>query len=402
MTAAFVLSINMFIAMLFAVAFAVVGKTNSAARGALWLAAAYAMGVVNVGLEFILPSVTEASLVIVAIYAIYLASLTLGVIGVSQHYRVKLPVVAVAIVWVFAAALVPIILSLPYGSTLRLLLYQLPYVALQALMTIIVLQARRRMALETLLATVSALAAFIYLLKPLLAWQYGGIAVNPQGYLASNYAAISQTMGAVIVIALALTLLLIMMRDITIEMVIRSETDLLSGIFNRRGFESHGNDMLQLAKRQGTPLTLVMIDIDRFKTINDNFGHSVGDLVISDLAALLSDAIGSDDLVARLGGEEFAILLSGKDARQAYRIAESIRENISQQLPTRLDSVKAITASFGLAELQPSDQLSDLCRRSDLALYDAKARGRNYVSVRDSNEKQGNGAGPKGYAQTRR
>lgn len=384
MTAAFVLSINMFIAMLFAFAFGVVAKTNSTARGARWLAAAYALGVVNVGLEFILPGLSEPSLTVVAIFATYLVSMTFGVIGVSVHYRVKLPVIAVAITWVAAIALVPLILGLPYGSTLRVLLYQLPYAALQLLMTIIVLRAQRRMALENLLATISGLATFIYLLKPLLAWQYGGVADAPQGYLASNYAAISQTMGAIIVIALALTLLLIMMRDMTIEMVNRSETDLLAGIFNRRGFESHGDRMLQEAKRRGTPLTLVMIDIDRFKTINDSFGHSVGDLVIADLAALLSGAIGSEDLVARLGGEEFAILLSGKDAKEAYRIAESIRETISQQLPKRLDSVKAITASFGLAQLQPTDQLSDLCRRSDLALYDAKARGRNNVSVRFS------------------
>ncbi len=82
-------------------------------------------------------------------------------------------------------------------------------------------------------------------------------------------------------------------------------------------------------------------------------------------------------------------MLSGKNPTQAFRIAESIRETISQNLPGRLDSVRAITASFGLTQLQPTDQLSDLCRRSDLALYDARARGRNNVFVRDSDPAPG-------------
>ena len=128
-------------------------------------------------------------------------------------------------------------------------------------------------------------------------------------------------------------------------------------------------------------MALITIDLDRFKAINDSFGHAAGDMVIADLAALLSASSGQSDLVARLGGEEFAMLLPGHNAAQAQALAEDIRVLISRKLPLRLGNEKAVTASFGVAELQMTDQLSDLCRRSDVALYEAKAGGRNKVAA---------------------
>lgn len=139
--------------------------------------------------------------------------------------------------------------------------------------------------------------------------------------------------------------------------------------------------MLAEAGRSGTPLTLVLIDIDRFKAINDSFGHAIGDMIISDLARILSTWVEEGDLVARLGGEEFALLLAGRSLKQAHELAEGIRKTISTQLPARLGQSKAVTASFGVAELQESGQLSDLMRKSDLAPYRAKAQGRNQVSI---------------------
>jgi diguanylate cyclase (GGDEF)-like protein len=276
--------------------------------------------------------------------------------------------------------LAPVMLMLPYGTGARTLLYHLPYFTMQVLMTLIVIRSGRRMLLDRLLVFVSSAAALSYLAKPLIAWRIGG-ADTPQNYLASDYAAISQSLGSVILIALALVLLLVMMRDMTIEMIARSETDPLSGLRNRRGFEVHGEQMIANAIHGHQPLTLVTVDIDRFKTINDRFGHPVGDKVIIAVAELLSSATGEGDLVARLGGEEFALVLAGQEIEQAARSAELMRQRVQTELSQAVGNAQVVSASFGLAQLSPDEALSSLARRSDLALYEAKNTGRNKVSL---------------------
>lgn len=380
MTAAFVLTINMVIAGLFAVAFAVVAATNPATRGARWLSVAYGLGVVDVLLEFLLPWLADPTEVVIGIFLVYLAALTCGLVGVALHYRMSLPRTAIVGIWLAALGIIPMLLYLPYGTGARSVLYQLPYAAMQALMVALLIHARSQLKLDRLLIFVSGLATLFYLIKPLVAL-FVGAARTPQDYLSSQYAAISQTMGSVVLIALALVLLLIMMRDMTVELVTRSETDPLSGALNRRGFQARAEPMLAEARQSGIPITLVIIDIDRFKAINDAFGHAIGDLIISDLASMLLTWVEEGELVARLGGDEFALLLAGRSLKEACELAEGIRKTVSTQLPARLGQSKAVTACLGVAELQAPGHLSDLMRRSDLALYRAKAQGRNQVSI---------------------
>ena len=380
MTAAFILGINMFIAALFGVAFAVVARSNPVARGAGWLAAAYALGIVDVMLEFIMRWTEHPTPVITGIFFTYLAALTCGLVGVAKYYRTGPQTRPIVAVWILAGMLTPVMLMLPYGTGARTLLYHLPYFTMQVLMTLIVIRSGRRMLLDRLLVFVSSAAALSYLAKPLIAWRIGG-ADTPQNYLASDYAAISQSLGSVILIALALVLLLVMMRDMTIEMIARSETDPLSGLRNRRGFEVHGEQMVADAIHGHQPLTLVTVDIDRFKTINDRFGHPVGDKVIIAVAELLSSATGEGDLVARLGGEEFALVLAGQEIEQAARSAELMRQRVQTELSQAVGNAQVVSASFGLAQLSPDEALSSLARRSDLALYEAKNTGRNKVSI---------------------
>ena len=148
MTAAFILGINMFIAALFGVAFAVVARSNPVARGAGWLAAAYALGIVDVMLEFIMRWTEHPTPVITGIFFTYLAALTCGLVGVAKYYCTGPQTRPIVAVWILAGMLAPVMLMLPYGTGARALLYHLPYFIMQVLMTWIVIRSGRRMLLD--------------------------------------------------------------------------------------------------------------------------------------------------------------------------------------------------------------------------------------------------------------
>ncbi|QDM41965.1 GGDEF domain-containing protein [Altererythrobacter sp. TH136] len=380
MTAAFILGINMFIGAIFAVAFGVVSATNRTARGAGWLAAGYALGMVYVALEFELRWQADPVPVSIGIYLAFLAATTCCLIGVAQHYRLSPPRAAITAIWIASLVTTPVIFTLPYGSGLRTLLYQLPYAVMQFFVGWVIFRSRQRQPLDLLLMALSSLAALLYLLKPAVAW-FVGTARTPQDYMASTYAAISQSSASVTLIALALVLLLVMMRDATAEMAAQSQTDPLSGVLNRRGLEVHGAQMLAEAQRQGKQLTLITADLDHFKAVNDTFGHTAGDEVIVQFAARLSEAAGEDGIVARLGGEEFAVLLAKTDLSAGRRFAEALRQSLSTQPLLGLGIGQTVTASFGVAQMASDDTLYELSHRSDTALCKAKAGGRDRVHL---------------------
>lgn len=376
MTAAFILGINMFVAGIFSVAFAVVAATNRTARGAWWIALGYGMGIVNVGLEFLLTRQVDPAPVGIAIFLVFLLALSFALIGVSHHYRAAPPWIAMAAIWVLTIVAVPVIFSMTYGTTPRLMLYQLPYFAMQSLFVLVIWRSGRHQALDLVLIFLQGAAATLYLVKPLIAATVGA-ASRPQGYMSTTYAAISQSAGVVILIAIALVFLLVMMRDTTAEMVARSETDPLSSVLNRRGFEHHA----ELAFIRGEVAVLIVADLDHFKKINDSFGHAAGDGVIAHFAAMLVDAAPPNAIVGRIGGEEFAALLPDALLSDGRLYAETVRAAFaSARLPV-LGVDRGFTASFGVAQRTSDNSLFELSRRADAALYRAKAAGRNQVRV---------------------
>lgn len=380
MTAAFILVINMVIAGIFAIAFGVVAATQRRARGAAWIASGYAMGILDVALEFLLPLQSDPTLVGIGIFLTYLLALTLCVIGIARHYGVPPPFRTLAAIWLLTLLAVPFLFTMPGPSMLRRVLYQLPYVAAQLLVGVVVLQSRRRQALDLLLVGLTVLSALLYAIKPFIAATIGA-ANTPQSYMASTYAAISQSMGAVTLVALALVLLLVMMRDATAEMLVRSETDSLSGLLNRRGFDRHAERRIARALRTGTPAVMIAADLDHFKAINDSFGHAAGDGVIAHFADVLRESVSESAVVSRLGGEEFAVLITGADLSEGRRQAEAARTAFSAASLADLGIDATVSASFGVAQVMPGDTLFDLSRRADTALYRAKAGGRNQVCV---------------------
>ncbi|MEL6963538.1 MAG: GGDEF domain-containing protein [Pseudomonadota bacterium] len=166
------------------------------------------------------------------------------------------------------------------------------------------------------------------------------------------------------------------------ELQEQATTDGLTGLSNRRAFEAKLHSEHQLHRRFKAPLSVAMFDVDHFKKINDTFGHSVGDQVLVELAWMLKSDLRSFDHVARVGGEEFAILFPHTDLTDAATACERIVQFIeSETISTNAGGIP-VTISAGLSILQPKDGAgSDVLRRADELLYQAKAAGRNCVKV---------------------
>ncbi len=158
--------------------------------------------------------------------------------------------------------------------------------------------------------------------------------------------------------------------------------DPLTKLHNRRYLDDIIQSEFAFALRHGSPLTLLMIDIDHFKKINDTYGHLAGDEVLRQIAALLQRAVRAEDLVARFGGEEFVVLAKGTQAQNASVVAERIRR-MAQRLVIRWeDQTIQVTVSIGLATRTPEKPYTDvtsLLGAADDALYQAKESGRNAI-----------------------
>lgn len=171
-----------------------------------------------------------------------------------------------------------------------------------------------------------------------------------------------------------------------VELERLSLTDALTRLPNRRAFEETGTRAWEAARRGGEPLSLLIVDADHFKRFNDRYGHPVGDAVLQGLARQLSASVHRPpDLVCRVGGEEFAVLLPDTDQAGALRIAERIHAEIARlAIGAAGIGAGAITVSVGLASCLAADTaLADLYRRADEALYRAKAGGRNRTCCAD-------------------
>ena len=154
--------------------------------------------------------------------------------------------------------------------------------------------------------------------------------------------------------------------------------DALTGLANRREFEKRAERASKWARRAHQPVSVVVLDLDHFKSLNDRFGHAEGDAVLRTLGRVLQDAIRPMDLPARMGGEEFALLVPGSDLEAAARFAELVRRKVEF---TVFPKGLPVTASLGVAQWRPGETLAQVLNRADAALYQAKAAGRNTVRV---------------------
>lgn len=381
-SAAFILAINLMVAGLLAASFLTLGSHGRQSPAARWLAVSYLLGMGYFAIEFCVPLFGDARPVVVLAFAVFLGATAAFNVGLTRKYDVGFPALPTALFFAVATLTVWFVQDLPRHSLIRMAAYQTPYAVMQAVGLWIVLSSRgKRERLDAMLMCLLGASALHFLAKPLLAVAVGGWGANPQAYMQSGYALVSQSMGSVFGIATALLMLVILARDNLADATARSETDMLSGLLNRGGFEARADLALQEASRKGLPVSLVISDLDRFKLVNDTFGHASGDKVIVTFAGFLRSALADHHVAGRIGGEEFAILLPGANLVAARLFAEGARSAFSALRIEGMPVAKRFTASFGVAELAPGDHIADLMDRADKALYLAKNSGRDCVKI---------------------
>jgi diguanylate cyclase (GGDEF)-like protein len=177
--------------------------------------------------------------------------------------------------------------------------------------------------------------------------------------------------------------MLILTSDLVRRMELLAETDTLTGLLNRRGFEREAEEAIEALRGAGSRLAVVLADIDHFKRVNDRYGHGVGDVALVRFCAYLTESFPEGTVIGRLGGEEFVALLEGLSEARVVEIAEAVRAGVARISLADYDA-EPFTASFGIAKFELWDtKLADLLPRADIALYHAKATGRNRVCLFD-------------------
>lgn len=184
-----------------------------------------------------------------------------------------------------------------------------------------------------------------------------------------------------IYVATAVTAVLVVAGDLAQQLRTQMRHDPLTAVLNRRGLDEAAGQAMALARRHGLPLALVVCDLDGFKALNDGHGHIAGDQALKGFAQLLTSAVRRGDVVGRMGGDEFGLLLMNTSAAAAAEVMERVRVEVGHLALPGFPDVW-LRASFGVAELVAADaQLEDMVARADAALYAAKKDGKDRISI---------------------
>lgn len=377
--AAFALTVNIAIAALFATSFAIIAFTNPSHRRALGFGVSYMIGMFTPVSEFLLPFFGWPAPFMIVSYFCFAAGMLAMPIALSIFYGRPAPWRTVGAIFAGAILLRWLLWGGERNTMPYEFLFQLPFFAANALSSWVMYRVRRRGALETATMILFAVVALHFLVKSFLAVAFGSGQTAAQ-YTASLYALLSQASSGILLTATGLLVLLVTVQDIIRESRSASETDALSGLANRRGFDRQASHVLSHGEQIRTPISVTVFDLDHFKEINDTFGHAAGDRVIRHFSQLLRHSLPTASVIGRTGGEEFAVLSERTNKEVARLSAEAIRAAASQTAP----DLPAFTVSGGVTEILPGETLGDAMRRADMALYEAKRQGRDRIRVADA------------------
>lgn len=372
--AGFLLTVNFFIAQCFCMFFLAVSARSRNRAAARWFAGCFAVASLSAIFELFVAYVYPPKLWAILAFAAMLGGMFMLRVGIGQLYGVKTNRTLLATVFCAFVALDYLIYDLPRGTLQHALPYQMPFAVALGMSAWAAYRARVTSFVDRALVVLLAVTSAHFIVKAFAA-VFAGSGNTAKDYIASQFALVSQSMGAVLIVTVGLMLLCVLVLEIVADEKVNSEVDPLSGLLNRRGFDNRV-DALMAGKG---PHSIVLCDLDHFKAVNDTYGHQGGDAAIRAFGEMLQAAAPHGALVARIGGEEFMLFLpfAGKDA--ALLFAHALRATRAVSPIPGLPSTARVTASFGVAEVGQGEPLRFAMRRADDALYAAKNAGRDCV-----------------------
>lgn len=367
------LMMNMLTAAMFVASFLTIAYLNKSARRAQWIALSYFFGVLEPLAELAIYFGAEVKPMTLVASGSFLIGLTIMSPALSLFHGRKPMWGAVIGIIVGGVGYRVITLDAPRGAFWYEMGFQPFYAVAMALCAYTMMRHTPANKLNHALAILFGVTSFHFLLKPIAA-SYLGKGVSERDYAGTLYAVLSQASSGLLLIGAGLLILISVLQAVVQSNFLEARRDPLTGLPNRRAL--HEKFLTLAAQESSAPLSLfvAVIDIDHFKKINDQFGHDAGDEVLQAVGKCLDDNRPSASKVARIGGEEFVLLLPGQTPSSAMMVCESLRLAIAG---LSIPGIASITASLGLTNVVDGEDLADSLRRADRALYDAKDAGRN-------------------------
>jgi diguanylate cyclase (GGDEF)-like protein len=327
--------------------------------------------------------------------SLYLASMVLFCLGMCTRYARPAPAWALAAICVATLSVNSWFLLLSPNISARSLTMSFGAAAIAGLAAWTIRSAVSQR-IDRIIHLITIAFAGQFIIRPLIVIGLTGASMTPENYLTSAYAVTLHFAMAVIGLSVAGALFVAYGMDIVSKLNQRGDTDHLSGILNRRGFEAHARALVRSQSGGAIEAAIVVCDIDHFKSVNDSHGHATGDAVIAHLASVIRRLCPPDGACGRIGGEEFSVLLLRSTPDMARLWCEGIRAALVEE--SGANGLPAYTASFGVSGVR-SNQTIDMAQKdADNALYSAKRAGRDCVRVSEHVTASANAAFPFGHA----
>ncbi|MBW9117387.1 GGDEF domain-containing protein [Rhizobium cauense] len=374
--ASFFLGVNFIVAASFSAVFVVVATRSRSRKAALWIGGGFGVASLSAICELLVAYTSVPKPWALGAFATVLIGMVMLGVGIGKLHEKRIsPWIPVTFVGA-SLVLSYFIYDLPRGTFIHTFLYQTPFAIVILTTAAAVLSLRKRSWIVRFLGALLFLTGMHFYAKAVLA-VFAGSGATARDYVHTNYAIISQSLTAVLVVAVGLTLLATLTLEMMADQRNVSETDALSSLANRRGFDRMVQSIL--ASWPDGPHAIIFCDLDHFKAINDTYGHHIGDLVIREFGQQLRGRSPTGAAAGRIGGEEFAVLLPNTGLDAAVQFAQTLR-SATMRLANLPDTVN-VTASFGVATFASAGELTEAYRKADMALYNAKNAGRNRVKI---------------------
>ena len=384
--ATYVLIANLGASTILALSFWLIARQGPAYGSANWFAFGYSSGTLAIATELLLPFGAFTLEIYTAGFAFYLVAMWSGMVGFLHRLKLRVPWTASMVFLAVCTALTAVLFYAPREFLPRQIAYQFPLaMVLLACSWVVTRHAPPRFA-DRLLAAILLLTGLHIASKPFLSGFVGGIGESSLAYIGTTYAAISQVTGGLLALTLGMMCLAIYVREMLSDARHKAETDALTGLLNWRGFRNRVTRRFESGGGAWLPAAVLTADIDHFDAINEALGRLGGDEVIRDFAKLMRKHSNSDRLLARTGGEEFAVFIPEANFSSAWLAAENIRSGFAGLRFGGLPPDFHPTASFGVAIRMEGESIEPMMIRANRALATSKHDGRNRITVAGTGE----------------